>query len=297
MSSGSRARVSPRPRDERVDVAQRRAGTVVGEPRGDHRRGRRGGPAGEPQAEVVDRLEDHDGLRVDVGQPLAQQQRVAGGVGAARRRRPAGDADERQHLVRREAGDVDRPADDLTREVAGAGVGPQQDVAGGLAVGADGHRRSPLSGDRDRVQPVAAGSGARDRLARRLAQLVPPLDGVLRRRTVEPDVHVDGAYRRARAPRPRASTRRPWGRRCRGRWRGSSARPCQDAGASGRPRASRRGSAPSRTSPCHCRRACRRSRTPRPTWRARPCAPRRTRPRRAAPRGTTRRDPARCWAA
>ena len=59
--------VAPRPGDERVDVAQRRAEPVVGEPGRDHRGRRRRGPAGEPQAQVVDRLEDHGGLLVDVG--------------------------------------------------------------------------------------------------------------------------------------------------------------------------------------------------------------------------------------
>ena len=47
---GQPGAVAPRPRDERIDVPERRAEPVVGEPRGDHRRRRRGGPAGEPQA-------------------------------------------------------------------------------------------------------------------------------------------------------------------------------------------------------------------------------------------------------
>ena len=143
---GQPGAVAPRPGDERVDVAERRAEAVVGEPRRDHRRRRRGGPAGEAQAEVVDRLEDDRGLCVDLGQPRA----AAAASGRWGRRRSAS----ARPPVRRTNGstfcgakpaDADRSADDLAHEVAGAGVGPEQDLADRLAVGADRHRRAPTA--------------------------------------------------------------------------------------------------------------------------------------------------------
>ena len=90
--------------------------------------------------------------------------------------------------------------------VAGAGVGPEQHLADGLAVGADGHRRGPLPGDRDGVQR-RRGRRRPPSIASRAAsqQRDPPLGGVLGRGAVEADVHADGAQRRAAAPRPRAS--------------------------------------------------------------------------------------------
>ncbi len=111
---------------EVVVVAVRGAGPVVGEPARGHRGRCRGGAAGEAHAEVVDRLEQHPGAVVDLAHPALQQQRVAGRVGAAGRRRAGGGADERQHLVRGVAGDAHRAAEDLVHERAGAGVGPQQ---------------------------------------------------------------------------------------------------------------------------------------------------------------------------
>ncbi len=246
-SSGSRRAVAPRALDERVDVAERRAGAVVGEPGGDHRGRRRGRAAGEAQAEVVDRLEDHRGLR---RRPRAAARCSSSewpvgsaplGVGAPPVMRTNGST-----FCGAKPADADRPADDLAHEVAGAGVGPEQHVAGGLAVGADRHRRGPLPGDRDGVQRVAVGAGAGDRLARRLEQLVPPLDGVLRRRAVEPDVHVHGAQRRAAAPRRRASTTATLGPplpRSTARIQRSPTSGRQDAGRA-RPRASRRARGP-----------------------------------------------------
>ncbi len=94
----------------------------------------------------------------------------------------------------REAAHADRSADDLAHEVAGARIGPEEDLADGPAIGADRHRRAPLPGDRHRVQPVAVGAGAGDRLAARLDQARPPLDGVLGGAAVEPDLHVHGTH-------------------------------------------------------------------------------------------------------
>ena len=154
--------------------------------------------AGEPQAQIVDRLEDDRGLCVHLGQPRLQQQRVAGGVGAARVGAPPVRRRKASTFCGAKPPDVERSADDLAHEVAGARVGPEQDLADGLAVGADRHRRGPLPGDRDRVQLVAVGAGARDRLAGRLDAGRP----TTRRRPGSPPpsspmLHVDGAHGRA----------------------------------------------------------------------------------------------------
>ncbi len=204
-SSGRRVAVAARARDQRVHVAGGRAGAVVGEPPAHDGGRRRGGPAGEAEPEVVHRLQQDPGPGVHLGQTVLQQQRVPGGVGAAGRGSAAGEPHERQHLLRREARHRDRPADDRPGQVAGAGVGPQQDVAGGPSVGADRHRRGPLAGDGHGVQPVRGGAGRGDGLTRRVQQLVPPLDGVLRGQAVAAhlDLHAadgraqDGAVERA----------------------------------------------------------------------------------------------------
>ena len=194
---GEACAIALRPSHERVDVPQRRTRAVVREPRQDHRGWRRRGTTGKAKAEVVDRLEQRRGARVDLGIALAQEQRVPGRVGAAGRRCPTGDAYERQHLVRREALHTDRSADDLRDEIARPGVGPQQHVARGKSVAVNRNGRSPLTGDRHGVQGIAVGIGCHDRLTRGRQDADPPLRRILRRGTVETDVHLHRLHRGA----------------------------------------------------------------------------------------------------
>ena len=72
-----------------------------------------------------------------------------------------------------------------SRAARGHGCRPTGYGADGLTVGADRHRRRPLTSDRDRVQLIAVGAGSFDSLARRLDTASSTTPGVLGGGTVE----------------------------------------------------------------------------------------------------------------
>ena len=183
--------VAPGPGHKVVVVGRLRARPVVREPRQDHRRRRRRDPTRQAECEVVHRLEQDPAAAADVGQFVLKQQGMPGRVGAAGARRTAGHPNPWQGLVRGDAAHVEGTPDHRPRVSPCPGVGPQQDRPGGLTVVPHRHRRPPLPGDPDGMEPgrVSIRLGQRRRNGR--AKCVVPLPGVLGRSAVQPDVDRD----------------------------------------------------------------------------------------------------------
>ena len=132
------------------------------------------GQAGEAQAEVVDRLEEHRRRGVDLGALLAQEVDVADRVLARQARDAAGAAHPLGQLGGGVALDVQRAAHGLADGAGAAGVHPDDGRADGDPVVVDGHGPGPLRGAAHADDVVGGDPGVGQGLAGRADDGIPP---------------------------------------------------------------------------------------------------------------------------
>ncbi len=137
------------------------------------------GPAGEPEIEIVHRLEQLVGAVIDVGPLVQDEQHVRQGVVARFGRHAAGHpqpADQPRQAV---AADLDPSVGDASGVRGAARVGPMDGIHQVPSLAVDRHGHRPLAGAADGRHALDADQPAVHQFAHRVGGRLPPLVGIL----------------------------------------------------------------------------------------------------------------------